>query len=419
MPRSAVPLTETQIRALTPRDKRYFLADGNGLVLEVMSTGSKFWRFRYTLNGVRQPLATIGDYRKISLRVARERARKYAEMVAGGTSPVATARRDRGAEKRADVVREGAELYLANGMTGKSDDYRQATRRALEKDVLPAIGGKRIGEVTAADIAAIGEHIKNRGAPKMALHTRNTIRRLYDFLIARQLATENPAHVIPARFSVRSSAHSAVTPPSVDDVLAPGEIGARLRTIYASNIRRPLKLALHLLVLTMARKSELLEATWAEFDLDRAQWTLPAARTKTGVERGITLPRQALAMLRELRGTDTRPSFVFPTVRGNARPIARSTLNQAVKALGLEVEQFVLHDFRHTASAHWQTWGKPTASTGHASFADDKDGENAHANAASTEQQRHLFQWWADFVDEQMEDGGNGPKGQSGKNGRR
>lgn len=412
MPRSAVPLTESQIRALTPRDKRYFLADGNGLVLEVMSTGSKFWRFRYTLNGVRQPLVTIGDYRKISLRVARERARKYAEMVAGGISPVATARRDRGAEKRADVVREGAELYLANGMAGKSDDYRQATRRALEKDVLPTIGGRRIGDVTAADIAAIGERITHRGAPKMALHTRNTIRRLYDFLIARQLATENPAHVIPARFTAtRSSADR----PATDAPLTADDIGARLRTIYASNIRRPLKLALHLLLLTMARKSELIGATWAEFDLDRAQWTVPAARTPTGVARSLALPHQALAMLRELRGAhntshatsdasyeSTNTSFVFPTVRGDARPIAKSTLNQAVKALGLDIEQFVLHDFRLTASAHWRESDESSTASDKALSADETV-DFTRIEAGNPAQQQRLFQWWADFVDRQIE----------------
>jgi hypothetical protein len=198
MPRSAVPLTETQIRALTPRETRYCVADGNGLVLEVMVTGTKVWRFRYSLNGARQPLVTIGDYRKISLRVAREKARKYAALVASGTSPVAVARRDRGAEKRADVLREGAELYLAVGMAGKSDEYRQATRRALEKDVLPRIGGKRIDEVSAMDIDTIYERIKGRGSPKMALHTRNAVKRLYEFLIARQLATDNPAQVASA-----------------------------------------------------------------------------------------------------------------------------------------------------------------------------------------------------------------------------
>ncbi|MFP3560677.1 integrase, partial [Paraburkholderia sp. SIMBA_049] len=91
--------------------------------------------------------------------------------------------------------------------------------------------------------------IKSRGSPKMALHTRNVVKRLYEYLIARQLATTNPAQIIPAR--------SIATSDSRTRVLSPDEIGSVLRSIYASSIRRPLKLALHLLVLTMVRKSEL------------------------------------------------------------------------------------------------------------------------------------------------------------------
>src|ERR1700760_928205 len=119
MPKLATPLSESHIRTLQPRATRYSVADGNGLILEVMPTGKKVWRFRYTLKGERQPMVTIGDYQLMSLRVARARAQKYAEVVAKGASPVALARQDRGAEKRVDVVRDAAELYVASEMARK------------------------------------------------------------------------------------------------------------------------------------------------------------------------------------------------------------------------------------------------------------------------------------------------------------
>lgn len=304
MPRLAAPLTESQIRALEPRAARYSVADGNGLVIEVMTTGTKIWRFRYSLNGKRQPLATIGDYRMISLRVARAKAQKYAELVAQGISPVATARRDRGAEAKADVLREAAELYMATEMAGKSDEYRRTTRRALDKDVLPAIGGMRVKAVTAEHVVAICEAIKSRGSPKMALHTRNVIKRLYEYLIARQLATSNPAEVVPAR--------SIATFESRTRVLSGEEIGTMLHSIETSSIRQPLKIALHLLVLTMVRKSDLVEATWDEFDLDRALWRISAARLHQDTDRIVYLPQQAVAMLQQLHRTRASKTFVFP-----------------------------------------------------------------------------------------------------------
>ncbi|MEC5407324.1 integrase arm-type DNA-binding domain-containing protein [Paraburkholderia sp. MPAMCS5] len=393
MPRLAVPLTESRIRALEPRAARYCVADGNGLVIEVMTTGTKIWRFRYSLNGKRQPLATIGDYRMISLRVARAKAQKYADMVAQGVSPVATARRDRGAEAKADVLREAAELYMASEMAGKSDEYRRTTRRALDKDVLPAIGGMAIKAVTAEDVLAVCERIKSRGSPKMALHTRNVIKRLYEYLIARQLAPSNPAEVVPAR--------SLATFESRTRVLSGDEIGAVLHAIEASSIRRPLKLALHLLVLTMVRKSDLVESTWDEFNLDNASWCIPAARVKKDADQLVFLSQQAVTMLRELHRTRASRTFVFPSVRGDDRPIAKSTLNQAVKALGLEVEHFVLHDFRRTASTHLREIADSAQRDKTSVRTRQNRSEKALANGDA--EQRRISQRWADFVEAQLD----------------
>lgn len=80
-----------------PKAKRYLIADGGGLVIEVMTSGSMVWRYGYSLNRKQQPMVTIGDYPAISLQDARIQAHRYAEIVAGGVSPVANAKKDRGA----------------------------------------------------------------------------------------------------------------------------------------------------------------------------------------------------------------------------------------------------------------------------------------------------------------------------------
>lgn len=106
-------------------------------------------------------------------------------------------------------------------------------------------------------------------------------------------------------------------------------------------------------------------------------------------------------MLRELHETKASRNFVFPSVRGDDRPIARSTLNQAVKALGLDVEHFVLHDFRRTATTHLREM------TAHAD-APDRSAEEVpergtqRSNAEKAVDQRRIMQLWADFVDAQI-----------------
>lgn len=397
MPKVVQPLTDTRIRALRPKAARYPVSDGAGLILEIMPSGSKFWRYRYSLHGKRQSPVTIGEYPAVSLAAARERARRYTEIVSSGVSPVADARKDRGATKRLDTVRDFAGYWIEQQIADKSTEYQRTTKRALEKDVYPAIGNKAVAEVTPGDVLAICDRIKKRGAPKMALHTRNVVKRLFEYAIARQLATVNPAQAVVARF--------VATQESRDRVLSPDEIGHVLRAVYASSIRRPLKLAIHLLVLTMVRKSELIEARWSEFDLDAGIWRVPAERMKKDREHWVYLAPQAVQMLRELHEGRTSQLYVFPSSRGPDRPIAKSTLNQAVRALDLEVQHFVLHDFRRTASTHLHEMGHPSDAIEKALAHTIRGIKGVYNRAEYAEQRRHILALWAAFVETQIDEG--------------
>nr|WP_232450858.1 tyrosine-type recombinase/integrase [Burkholderia ubonensis] len=98
-----------------------------------------------------------------------------------------------------------------------------------------------------------------------------------------------------------------------------------LRAVYASNTRRALKLAIHLLILTMVRKSELIEARWSEFDLDAGIWRIPADRMKKDEEHWVYLSSQAVAMLRELFEQTGNHEHAFPTTRGRGdQPLPRA-----------------------------------------------------------------------------------------------
>jgi integrase len=152
----------------------------------------------------------------------------------------------------------------------------------------------------------------------------------------------------------------------------------------------------------MVRKSDLVESTWAEFDLDKALWTIPAARLKRDRDQRVPLSQQAVSMLRELYHAKASRNFVFPSVRGDDRPIAKSTLNQAVKALGLDVEHFVLHDFRRTATAHLREMTRPSDEFDR-NAADMPERIKQGASAEHAAARRQVMQQWADFVDAQIE----------------
>ena len=398
MPKQANPLSDTEIKAIKSRTTRYSVSDGGGLLMEIMTSGTKVWRYRYSLNKKQQPLVTIGEYPAVSLKEARKLAVKYTEIVAKGISPIADAQKDRGVAKSLNSVKEFSNYWYQDQIADKSESYRHVTRRILEKDIFPAIGKKELTDVNAGDILVICDKIKSRGSPQAALLTRNIIKRMYDFAIARQAVTTNPAHQLVARFIATQSSRTRV--------LTPDEIGEILRKIYASDTARPSKLALHLLVITMVRKSELIEAEWAEFDLENGIWRIPAERMKKDKEHWIYLSRQAVDIFTELRALSYSQRYVFPMRRGSGdKPICKSTLNAAVRALDMGVQHFVIHDFRRTASTHLHEMGQSSDAIEKALAHSIKGIKGVYNRAEYADERRRILQLWADFVDAQIEAG--------------
>ncbi|MGE8357125.1 MAG: tyrosine-type recombinase/integrase, partial [Microvirgula sp.] len=214
------------------------------------------------------PALTIGSYPDISLAAARRQRDAWAALVANGESPKRAVQKDK--LEKLNTVAAFAEAWIDEQLPGKSDSYQSTMRRILVKDVLPRLGDMPLREVKPADILELCDRIKSRGAPKMALLTRNVLKRMYDFAIARQLVDYNPAASLVARF--------IATEESRTRVLSGKEIGEVLRGVYASDIRRSLKLALHLLAITMVRKTELTNSKWEEVDLEGGVWDIPAER---------------------------------------------------------------------------------------------------------------------------------------------
>ncbi len=87
MPKRIVPLTGLAIRNAKALDKAYKLADGGGLYLEVMPSGSQLWRMKYRqLNGKENHLS-FGGYPQTPLGQAREKRAQTRRLLAAGADP--------------------------------------------------------------------------------------------------------------------------------------------------------------------------------------------------------------------------------------------------------------------------------------------------------------------------------------------
>ena len=114
--------------------------------------------------------------------------------------------------------------------------------------------------------------------------------------------------------------------------------------------------ALKLQPMLLLRPGELRFAEWSEIDLDAALWTVPAARMKrqlreklNGAPHLVPLPKQAVAVLRELQPLTGGGKLVFRGERHHDRPMSDNTINAALRAMGFAADEVTGHGFRATA----------------------------------------------------------------------
>ncbi|MCC6952937.1 MAG: tyrosine-type recombinase/integrase [Deltaproteobacteria bacterium] len=382
-------LTDTAIKALKPKDKRYFVTDDRGLSLEVYPAGGLAWRYRYRLNGKLEKV-TLGKYPAVSLKAARQKRDELATMVAQGQSPAKQKQLRKVALAAETTVREFGERYFTDVVV-RDRKNTQVVRRYLEKALYPAFGDLSLREVTAADIQRIAFAKRDHGFPAAAADIRNLCKRMWDYAIVCSITETNPASALPVRFISRPRPRSRA--------LTPEEIRKYLHAVYESSIRRQFKLSLHLILLTLVRKSELGFAKWRDVDLDGAEWRIPEENSKTGKQHIVYLSSQSAALFRELKALAGESEWVVPGRSGPNKPFAHNALNKALDGVNVPIDPFTIHDLRRTGSTRLHEAGFPSDVIEKALNHKIGGVRGIYNHAEYARQRREMLQYWADFVD--------------------
>ena len=381
-------LTDTGIRALKPTKARYLVSDGRGLCLEVLPSGKLSWLFRYRFKGQPQKVS-LGRYPDLSLKAARSERDKQATLVAGGRSPAEEKRLAKMALTRDCSLGEFSERYYQDIVVRDRKDPR-AMRRYLDNEILPAIGRKPLAQVTGSDIQMVVFRKRDNGQESSAAQIRNLIKRIFDYAVVCGAAQANPATALPTRFITRVRTRTRS--------LTDEEIRIYLHTLYRSNIRRQFKLSLHLILLTLVRKSELLLAQWKDVDLEGGEWKIPAENSKTERPHTIYLSRQATEMFRELRALAGGSVWVMPGRSGLSKPFSHNAMNQAMGSITFEIPPFTIHDLRRTGSTLLHENGFASDVIEKALNHQIKGVRGVYNRAEYSEQRRQMLQFWADYV---------------------
>jgi integrase len=130
----------------------------------------------------------------------------------------------------------------------------------------------------------------------------------------------------------------------------PGQVGQLLRAIDGYEGGTIVSCALRLSPLVFVRPGELRRAEWPEFDLDGAEWRIPAERMKMGEKHIVPLATQAVAILRELYKASGHCRYLFPSIMSGSHPMGATTVNAALRRMGYTKDEMTGHGFRSMAS---------------------------------------------------------------------
>ena len=335
----AKPLTIKALENLKPAGRRREVSDGGvpGLYLVIQPSGKQSWAYRYRFNG-RPRKWTIGPCAAIDLKTARELAREALRRVSCGADPCT----DKKAAKAAARIPVGLDLietvtsrFVAQHAKRKLKPATAAEiERLLGREVVAPWRGRRLSQITRADIHDLLDGIVTRGSPVTANRTLAWLRRMSSWAIERGLIEASPCAGIRAPAAETSR----------DRVLSDDELKAVWRA--ADALETPYNAFVKLLILTGARRSEVAGMMWREIDFDAKLWTLPAARAKNATEYQIPLSDSAVQILRALpRIADS--DLVF-TLSGRVPIRGFHNVKTRIDALMPAGPSWTLHDLRRT-----------------------------------------------------------------------
>jgi integrase len=388
-------LNDTRVRTAKACERPIKLSDNGGLYLLIQPHGSKLWRLAYRFGGKQKTLA-IGVYPTITLKQAREKRDEAKRLLAANMDPSTERRLEKLGASTSNTFRVVAEELL---MKLEREGRAEATlvkQRWLLHFAYPAIGDRPVAEITAPEVLSVLRKVEARGRYETARRLRSTCGMVFRYAIATGRAERDPSVDLRGALTAPKVIHRSA-------IVDPADMGALLRAIEDYDGLPLTKAALKLAPLVFVRPGELRKAEWAEFDLEHAEWRIPAAKMKMRRLHRVPLSKQALAIIHDLRALSGGGRWLFPSVRSTSRPMSENTLNAALRRLGYSKDQMTAHGFKGMASTRLNEMGRwnPDAIERQLAHQESNDVRRAYMHAAEYWPERvKMMQTWADYLDE-------------------
>lgn len=385
-------LSDTACRNAKPSAKSWKLSDGDGMYLEIMPNGSKYWRLKYRFAGKEKRLA-LGVYPETSLAAARDRRAEARKLIAAGKDPSEVKKEGKraillNAENTFEAI--ALEWHQQNVHTW-SKQHGEAVLKRLEADIFKKLGSRPVKDINAPEMLSALRVIEKRGALDLTQTVAQYCRRIYAYAIATGRADRNPVTDLRGALKTPVRKHHAH--------LKADELQEYLGKVEAYDGTLQTKLALKLLIHTFVRTTELRGAEWSEINFDAAEWRIPASRMKMKDPHIVPLSSQTIEILRQQQKISGNRQHVFPNEHRPNTFMSENTMLYALYRMGYH-SRTTGHGFRATASTILNEHGFPSDHIERQLAHIERNKVRAAYNHAQyLPERRKMMQWWADYLD--------------------
>jgi len=331
-----IKFTDRAIKTLKPECERYEIAKdgGGGLRIRVSPKGRKTFVFRFKFQG-RGRVMVLGTYPEVTIADVGVKHAEARSLIKKGIDPAEQALAAKKAEIEAETVEELVDYYIKEH--AKKNKKSWATdERILKKDLLPAIGRRKVKDVTRRELKVLFSKVAGR-APVQANRLHAVTRKMFNFAIDEELLDANPCNRIKAPSGKEKA---------VERKLEAEEIRLLWRRLYRFNVSPLIKLAIKFQLVTGQRSGELAGMRWR--DISEDWWTIP--ETKNDLSHRVPLTLLARRIIEHAQRFSSEDR-VFP--------LSDNTVNQAISRNidMVGIERFTPHDLRRTTATRMASAG--------------------------------------------------------------
>jgi integrase len=308
----------------------YFDSTCKGLILEVRESGGRTYYLRFTDERGKSRQLKLGDARDITLGQAKQQADKKRNEIAMGQDPRAA----KANLKKIPTVSEFIHKVYLPYVEGYKKSWK-CDRGLLKNHVEPVWGNRYLDQITKSDLITLLASHRKTHAPGSCNRLTILLRYLFNTAIKNGDVgiTKNPM-----------DGHPLMKEDNKQERFLTSQEAEVLYEKLKLSDNVMLQYIVPMLILTGARKREVLDARWEDFDFERRSWRIHT--TKLGRPRHVPLSDGAVALLHSMKRFSGCP-WAFPNPK-TLKPYVSffCSWNTARKAAGLKDVR--IHDLRHS-----------------------------------------------------------------------